>query len=264
MLFKSTNPEDVDFVPGFVLMGPSINTQGVVPDYVEVPLGANTTVVEGMQSFQATYEPFSPSTFYSLADLDLEAPSSDTYYVAVYEPSGGGRYGLAVGDRETYTLAEWILLPFSLILVYRWEGQSLALVFAPLIITLVIGVGLMIWTRKSRRAPTTLFGWFGSLAGLFFIGSGATTLLQTVISIMQASLVPEIVITLMLASIPILLGIGTLYLSLRAEGKASPRVRISLAILGLVALFAWAGLFIGPALAIVASVLPSRFTTFKP
>ncbi|NIR87877.1 hypothetical protein GWO13_10125 [Candidatus Bathyarchaeota archaeon] len=36
------------------------------------------------------------------------------------------------------------------------------------------------------------------------------------------------------------------------------RKRIYLAILGILALFAWAGLLVGPALAVVASVLPVR------
>jgi len=77
-LFKSTNPEDREFAPGFVLMGPVINNQGASPDYVEVPVGADTLVMKGKQPTQATYEPFSPSSFYLLADVALDAPSSGT------------------------------------------------------------------------------------------------------------------------------------------------------------------------------------------
>ena len=261
MLFKSTNPEDGEFTPGFVLMGPNIIPQGAVPDYVEVPLGANTLVLEGMQAVQATYEPFGPSSFYLLADLDLEAPSSGTYHIAVYEPFRGGHYGLAIGDREAYTLTEWVLIPVNLIFMYQWEGQSLAFILAPIVITLAIGIGLMIWLRKAT--PRALFDWLGSLAGLLFLGTAATTLLQMAVSLIQAPLVPEIVITVVLALIPILLGIVTIRLSLKTEGKANLRMRIYLAILGVVALFAWAGLLIGPALAIMASVLPSPLTAGK-
>jgi len=263
MLFKSTNPEDRDFAPGFVLMGLSIMGQGVAPDYVEVPLGANTLVVEGRQPAHATYEPFSPSTFYSLADLNLESPSSGTYYIAVYETFKGGHYGLAIGDRESYTLTEWILIPLNLIFVYQWEGQSLAFILAPMITTLAIGIGMMIWLRKNRATPRTLFNWLGSLAGLLFLGTSAITLMQMVLSLIQAPLVSEIVITVVLALIPIFLGFVTFRLSLRTEEKVNLRMRIYLAILGVVALFAWAGLFIGPTLAIMASVLPSRLFVEK-
>lgn len=263
MLFKSTSSEDEDFLPGLVLMGPGINTQGAIPDYVEVPSGVNTLVVEGRQPAQATYEPFSPSTFYLLADLDLDAPSSGTYYIAIYEPFKGGHYGLAIGDRESYTLTEWILIPINLIFVYQWESQSLALILAPMITTLAIGIALMIWIRKKRATLRTLFSWLGSLAGLLFLGTGATTLFQMVASMIQASPTSEIVITVVLALIPILLGFVTLRLSLRVKGKVSLRTRIYLAILGVVALFAWAGLLIGPTLAVIASVLPSRMTGGK-
>lgn len=256
MLFKSTNPEDDEFLPGFVLMGPEIGEQGDVPDYVETPLGSKALVVEGEQPDQASYEPFSPSSFYSLADATLDAPSSGTYYIAVFEPYRGGHYGLAIGDRESYTLAEWILIPLNLISVYQWEGQSLAFIFIPMIATLAIGIGLAIWQMKKRENPRTIPDWIKTLAGLLFIGSGVTILQQMVVSLIQASLTPEIAITVVLVLVPILLGIGTLRLSLIGEGKTSFKKRIYLAILGVVALFAWAGLLIGPALAVIASVIP--------
>jgi len=264
MLFKPTSPEEGDFMPGFVLMGPGVGKQGIVPDYVEVPAGADTLVVMGEQPDQATYEPFSPSSFFSLADLELEAPNSDTYYAAVYEPSMGGHYGLAIGDRESYTLSEWILIPLNLLSVYQWEGQSLAFIIAPLIATLVIGIGLLIWLQlQNKTALRTLFGWLGSLAGLLFVGTGAMTLTQMVFSLTQAPLTSEIVITLLFASIPIVLGLVTLRLSLKTVKEAKLRMRIYLAVLGVVALFMWAGFLIGPALAIVASVLPSRLVVGK-
>lgn len=257
MLFKSTSPEDKDFLPGLVLMGPSINTQGAVPEYVEIPSEANTFVVEGKQPAQATYEPFSPSTFFLLADLDLDAPTSGTYYTAVYESYRGGHYGLAIGDRESYTLTEWILIPINLIFVYQWEGQNFAFIFVPMIATLAIGIVLIVWRQRSKATHRTLFSWLGSLTGLLFLGTGATMLVQMFVSLIQAPLTSEVVITLILALIPILLGIAAVRLCLKPERKTNLRMRLYLVVLGVVALFAWAGLFVGPTLAIIASVLPS-------
>lgn len=257
MLFKSLRSEDTEFLPGFVLMGPGISNQGIVPDYVEKPSGAGASVVSGEQPAQATFEPFSPGSFYELADVAINAPTSGTYYIAVYDPSTGGHYGLAVGDRESYTLDEWILIPFNLISIYQWEGQSLAMVFAPMVVTLVIGVAWMIWRSKDSQESRTLSVWLGGIAGLLFIGSGATTLYQLVFSSIGTQMGPEVAITIVFAAIPILLGIGVLRLSWTAKGKMNLKRRIYIVVLGVVAIFAWAGLFIGPALAIIASALPS-------
>lgn len=257
-LLKSTNPEEREFTPGLVLMGPNVKNQGDVPDYVEVPAGAGTLVMEGKQPDQATYEPFSPSSFYLLADVALDAPSSGTYYIAIYERSRGGHYGLAIGDREVYTLSEWILIPLNLISVYQWEGQNLAVIFLPLGVTLAIGLGIIIWRLRNQENIRTFYYWTGALAGLLFFGTGGMILFQMTLSLTQAPLVPEIGITLILALIPILLGVGVLRLILKSRGEVGIRKRAYIAILGLLALFAWAGLIVGPALAMVASILPIR------
>ena len=263
-LLTSTGPENTGFTPGVVLMGPGITSQGTVPEYVEVPEGVGSMVVEGKQPAQATYEAFSPSNFYSLADLELDAPASSTYYVAVYEPSRGGRYSIAVGDREASTISEYILIPINLIPVYQWEGQSLALVLAPMGITIAVGLMLMVWRWRNQGTPQTPSGWVGASAGLLFLGTGATVLFQMVFSLTRAPVTPEIGITLVFSLMPILLGIGVLRIVLSRGEKVKTRTRIYLAILGIIALFAWAGLLVGPALALVASVLPSRASEAKP
>jgi len=263
-LLTSTGPENTGFTPGVVLMGPGIIAQGTVPEYVEVPEGVGSRVVVGKQPAQATYEAFSPSNFYSLADLELDAPTSGTYYVAVFEPSRGGRYSIAVGDREAYTISEYVLIPIRLISVYQWGGQSLALVLAPMGITIAIGLGLMVWRWRNQGIPQTPSGWVGALAGLLFLGTGATVLFQMVFSLTRAPLTPEIGITLLFALMPILLSIGVLRITLRRGRKVNARARIYLTILGIIAFFAWAGLLVGPALALVASVLPSRASEAEP
>lgn len=257
MLFKSMRSEESDFLPGFVLMGPGLSGQGIVPDYVEKPAEVNASVVEGNQPAEGTYEPFSPGTFYSLGELEIDAPSSGTYYVAVYEGDMGGHYGLAVGDVETYGIDEWILIPLSLLGVYQWEGQSLALVLAPMIVTVAVGAVLVGWQLKKMGTLGHVTIWPGILAGLLFIGSGVIILFQMIYSIMLTEFSSEVVITLVFTLIPIALGLATIVLSLRATEKLSVKNRIFFVILGVVALFMWAGLFVGPTLAIVAGFMPS-------
>jgi len=257
-LFIPPDVKDKGFSPVLVLMGPRISNQGIVPDYVGVPEGSGAMVLEGKPAAEATYEPFSPSSFYSVATIDLNALSSGTCYIAVCEPYQGGHYGLAVGYRESYTLEEWILIPINLISVYQWEEQSLPFIFAPMGVILAIGLGLLIWRRRNREIPMALFNWTGALAWLLFLGTGVTVLLQMTFALTRASLVPEIGVTLVFAVIPILLGISALRLALKPEEKIGIRKRVYFVILGLLALFTWAGLLVGPILAIVTSFLPSR------
>jgi len=256
MLYKSTDQENVGFLPGFVLMGPQIADQGEVPDFVETPESVGKLVVEGKMPSQADYEPFSPGTLYSLAEISLSAPASGTYYIAVYEKSRGGHYGLAVGDRESYTLEEWVLIPLSLLSVYQWEGQSISAIFTPMIVTVGIGMGFLIWRNRRVKSPRTAFGWLGSLAGLLLMGTGTITLYQMFYSIFRSSLVPEVVVTLIFALIPILLGIGTIVFSIRGDKVQRRKYRVYVAVLGIVALFVWAGLYAGPAIAVITSLLP--------
>lgn len=70
-LMKPTNVENKEFMPEFVLAGHGLIGQGNLPDYVEQPVGANAVVVAGRQPEEGTYEPFSASSFYELAELDI-------------------------------------------------------------------------------------------------------------------------------------------------------------------------------------------------
>jgi hypothetical protein len=253
-LLKSTAPDDGDFVPGFVLMGPKVTSQGTVPEYVEIPEGAGSMVVEGKNPTRATYEAFAPSAFYQLADLELDAPSSGAFYVAVYENSRGGHYGLAVGDRESFTLSEWILTPLSIISIREWSGQSLPLVFAPAAAVFVVGIATVISRRRTTGSPRTLFQWTEAAAGLLFLASGFTVITQMLLALTLAPLGLDAIVTIVLAVIPIIMGIFAIRFALRKT--VNVRTRVSVAILGLLALFAWAGFIVGPILAIVSSLLP--------
>jgi hypothetical protein len=204
MLFKSMRSEESGFAPRVVIVGPNIIEQGTIPAYVNVtiPSGLHARVVESVEP-AATYEPFSPSSFYSLSDETIDSPVAGTYYVVVYEQSStptGGHYGLAIGDRETYTIDEWILIPFNLMTIYQWEGQSLALVFTPMIAVLVVGITLVIWLFRKHTNLANPMAWLGAIAGLTFIGTAATTLYQMLAAATHVAVGAEAIITLIFAS----------------------------------------------------------------
>ena len=240
------------FSPGLVVMGPGIEPQGTVPEFVTVPAGLDALVVEGQRTDQGSYEPFTPSALYEVADLDTTVTAAGTYYVAVYEPTNGGRYGLAVGYREEFSLVEWIHVPLDVIGVHRWEGQPLAVILAPLLAVVIIGFALLFWQRRTLSLP----GWLGSLAAFLYIGSGGITLTQMGIALSLTPVTAAVVVTLIFALIPIIAGVVLLGLSLRLHAPIAAKERIAIAILGIIGFFIWAGLVVGPILALLTSILP--------
>ena len=252
-LMKPTSPEYEGFMPGFVLMGPGLETRGNIPEYVEKSVSENVVVVTGMQPAEATYEPFAPSSFYQLAELNIPAPESGTYHIAVFEPFQDGHYSLAIGQRETFTLIEWILIPISLISIYQWEGQSLIMIFLPVAVITALGL-IFLW--KKNWTPKTLFEWTGIIAGFLFIGTGFLVIFQMALAVFRTSLVQEAAVTVLLAIIPILLGIGAIRIIMGTREGIDIRRRAYIAILGIFALFVWAGFLVGPVLAVLASIIP--------
>ena len=258
-MYKSMRPEEANFTPRLVIIGPDVAAQSNIPTRISVPLGSNARLVTQTQP-TPTYEPFSPSTFIGLADETIVAPAPGTYYLVVYEQSNlltGGHYGVAIGDRETYMVEEWVLIPLNLMTIYQWEGQSLALVLTPMIATLIVGISFVTWRFKKQCNLANPQAWLGAIAGLTFIGTGATTLYQMLVTAMHVAMGPEALITLIFAIVPLAIGLITLMLSVKISDKSNMKKRIYYVILGIAALFMWAGLIIGPVIAILASVIPT-------
>jgi len=258
-MYKSMRDQDASFTPRLVIIGPGITLQGNISSKITVPSGLNAQLVN-QTSPTPTFEPFSPGTFNGLADITLENPTPGKYYLVVFEQSDtpkGGNYGLAIGDRETYTVDEWVLIPFNLMNIYQWEGQNLALILTPMITALVVGIILVAWQLRKRCALANPMAWLGAIAGLTFIGTSVTTLSELISCATKVLIGVEAVITLIFAFVPLVLGLAALRLSIKNSQKATLRKRIYFVILGVAALFIWAGLIVGPILAIITAVMPT-------
>jgi hypothetical protein len=262
-LYKNTEASNLGFVPSFVLMGPGLTNNGTVPSNVVVPVGASSIVVQGQQPEKATYESFGPGSFYDLANVELAAPATDTYYVAVYDAASGGAYGLAVGEKEMYTPTEYLLIPYNVFRVHLWEGQNPFVVLAPMALVVVVGLGLLTLRgdlHASLRSPFTLLG---TLAGLIFIGAGAYNLAQMLLALSRSSIGPQAGITLIYVLVPIVLGVLALQVALRRREQTGIVPRVAILVLGVVALFASTGFYVGPALALLASIMPAQRYTLE-
>jgi hypothetical protein len=256
-LLRSPAAADDGFVPSVAVMGPGIEGEGVAPAFLETPAGAGTRVVTGRAAGDVMYEPFSPGALREVATAGFTASRDGTYYLAVFGNDRGGRYGLAVGSRESFTLREWVTVPLFFAGIYAWEGQSLWLVYLPAALVVVGGLVLLgILARRGRRLD--LPGWAASVAGLLFIASGATVAVQLVVAQSLSGPDPLVVATLLLAALPVALGAVTIRLAFRNAGGWTRGSRLVVAALGVAGLFVWAGWIAGPALAVVSALLPSR------
>jgi len=256
-LIVPVKQERQDFTPDLILIGPGIPDEGKVPEGLQVPEGSGVKVFSGRLPESPVYEGFSPSAFYSLASPDLKAPESGTYYAVASAAQGEGNYGVIIGYEEAFTLKEWISVPLNQIKIYLWEGQSTFLIFAPLGITLILGL-LAIFLKKEAMASFSPARISGILAGLFFLGTGFSLTSQMLISLSKTSYSSEALVTIFLVLANIGPGIIALMLSLKDDnyGAASTRKRLYFFGLGIIGLLLWAGWFAGPLLAFVAAVLP--------
>lgn len=270
-LFKTAGLLEKDFLPALLLLGPGLNGSSLLPENLDLPPQASSLKVleaEGKDAAEAIYEPFGPSSFREVSEINLSAPKSARYYAVVYDKylnssiaaanasdasgtaNNAGHYGLTVGYREEFGFLERIATPVRLISVYLWEGQSLAVILIPYLVAEILAL-LMFW-RSSRKTSYYLAG---SLAGFLFLASSASVLTQMVFNLTRAPFGPEVYITLAIAFLHALLGVVTIRLS---RGEAGLLQRVLLAVIGTIALLAGSGLIMGPILALAASLLPSR------
>lgn len=246
--------EDPGFSPNLVVMGPGITSMDEVPGFIEVPEGAGVALIEPERPERPEYEPFTPTSYYYIADYDIEVTVEEHYYFAVYEPDGEGRYGLAIGYKEEFTLVEWVKIPLDVIGIRLWEGQPLLLFFAPVLLALMAGYGLLFWRS---RIGLSAFNLTCATAGLLYVGSGLVILMEMAISMYGAAYDSLAFLTVVFVLLPVLLGYAVLRKVHRGQAEISTRDRIVFVALGVLGLFVWAGFLVGPVLAVLAGILPS-------
>ncbi len=247
--------EDPAFLPGLAVMGPGIEPSGTLPDFVEAPSGMGVAVIEPNRPERPEYEPFTPASYYFVASFEFDVSEQGAYHFAVYEPERGGRYGVAVGYREEFTLAEWLMIPLDVIGIHQWEGQPLWLILSPMIVALALGFGLLLGMGRLSTRPLALIG---ATAGLLYLGGGLMTLMQMVLALIPASPGPSVVLTIVFVALPIILGLVLLRKVLGVRGGVTLRDRAVIALLSLLGVATWAGLLVGPSLALLTSIMPFR------
>jgi hypothetical protein len=241
------------FRPILVLIGPGIINSTPAPNYLEIPDDYGYITYDE-HTAHPVYEGFTPSAFFEVLNIDTTVPETGTYYLAIYDMTEAERYALAIGFQEVFTLDEWILVPINVIAIHLWEGQNIFVILSPWIITLVLGI--IFYSRRGQELgiENDFLTWMGIIAGLSFIGSGLVLAFQIVWALLQIPANAQVIITILFAMFPALIGIATLQV-LKGGWKNSTKSILKLALLSGLAVFAWAGLLIGPTLLLLVSLV---------
>ena len=247
----ATSSPDPGTAPPFARIGPGITTRDLPLADTGIPEGDGSIVVPLLDIRKPTsYEPFTPMALYEGTSLSLPAPASGDYTIAV---SGSeGRHILATGYREEFSLAEWVLIPVSILSVRAWQGQSVLANLLPIVAAALAGA----WWFHKKAASLWPWAWLPAVAGYAFIGSGILILIQMVLAGLLPGPVPSMLLTLLFAALPIILGLLLVWIAVKTGPSPSSRQRAGMAILGILGLIFWAGLIAGPVLAIAAALMP--------
>ena len=252
-----TKERKENFSPHLIVMGEDRKLADYLPSFVEIPDGFGASLIEPTIPEKPEYEPFTPASYYYLIDVDETIRIEGNYYLAIYDPDQEeGKYGIAIGYKEEFTLSEWLLIPFDVIGIHEWEGQSLIVILMPLLLSLIFGLVLLAW--KSIR-KLDIFNILSIVAGLFYVGSGFMLFMQMLFALYGAVFNGLAVLTILFIALPLSLGFVLLKKAVQIKGELSKRDRVVFLVLGLAGLFTWSGLLFGPSLAIVASIFPNRF-----
>jgi hypothetical protein len=247
-------------VPDMIVMSPgaaSGNIAGLsLP--VTVPSGYTAEVIKGQKPVTAEYEPFSPAAIFNVASYAKNVTQPGTYYVTVISPADETRYSIAVGYLEEFSLFEWVLVPVNVINTHHWEGQSIIAILAPFLAIIILGFIVIARRERVNSIKKPVSFWLASIAGLCYLGGASIVLVQMVRALMVTGPSANVILTLIFALIPILLGVWALRIA-RTASTQSKKDPLSMAIIGLLGLLFWAGLIIGPVLAFIAAMVPERF-----
>ncbi|KAB1191238.1 MULTISPECIES: hypothetical protein [Haloferax] len=252
-------PQSGAFTPSVVVMSPSLNATDDVPAGVTVPDGMGAVVVEGERPTSATYEPFAPSANYQTARVTMPVEEETTYLVAIYEPTGqSGPAGVTLGYTESFSLVEYVSVPFDLVRTHLWEGQNLFVAVGPLFLVVLGGLGFLRarWERAWTNAPVRVLL---AVAGLVIVGSGVNTLAQMVLAVLRTGPTSAVLVTAAFVVVPLLCGGWVLWLALRDEPTLTMGTRVGLLVSGTLALLTWAGFIVGTVILVAVAVTPARF-----
>lgn len=249
-----------EFTPGVVIMGKNLTSNEVLPSGVELPSDYGFLVFEGLEAEDREYEPFTPTSYYYTTDVDINVNDTGLYYIAIFDEIGIGKVGVAIGFIETFSLTEWLLIPIDTINIHIWEGQNIALILAPLYLTIIIGFGILLWQSKNDyNKRMNIYRIVLMFTAFLYIGSGFIIFMQMINALLVSSLSSSIIVTFIFVLLPLIFGYLSIRTTIKSNDKLNLSKRLKIFLLGLFGLIFWCGIIIGPILVIIISFIPVKF-----
>ncbi|TDT47639.1 hypothetical protein [Fonticella tunisiensis] len=103
-----------DFRPYIAIAGKGIYSKDRVPFNVVNGMGVTVIPPAASRDF---YEKFTQTSYYLVQSLRGEITEDGDYYIAVYSVGRGGKYSLAIGEREDFGFSDVIKFPYTYIKV---------------------------------------------------------------------------------------------------------------------------------------------------
>jgi len=243
------------FVPDLTIMGPGlpVDFDEEFRDEFEIPAGYGLLHIHGEARDQKEYEPFTPSSYYHVLSVDFAVNETGTYYLVADSATGSGKVGIVIGYIESFTVYEWLKVPFDVAYVHHWEGQDYLLILLPMILVVFGGLLINCYTSKTKFDVRKTLAFAGALT---YLGSAAIIFTQMIIGLFGATADALVLVTPIFILLPALLGYSILRKVRKEELSKWQRVRVL--IYGLIGVAFWAGYIIGPVLVIISALLPSK------
>ena len=248
--FSVFTPKRDEVYPEAVLIGPGIENSGEIFPGVIVPAGSGYLVIPGTKPDHPEYEPFTPAANYQWMKAEYIAEVPGTYYIAmVNKGTNAGNYGLALGFREEFTLAEWIMIPLSIGNVRVWEGSSQAFVVGFPVFIVLFG---MVYLFRFKKEPLPLHPETiaGSAGGLLYLAGSGFMLVQALMALMKTGFAVSFLVTAIFILIPLVVGVLILRYMMRPVKYRGGK----LILIGVLGVVVWGGYVVGPVLVICAGL----------
>lgn len=99
-----------DFKPNIAIIGKGLLQRDEVPFEVPQDLGI---IVLPYVSGELFYEKFTQTSYYLNQSIRGEIPETGNYYIAVFSKETGGKYALAVGEDDRFSLVDFVKFPYT-------------------------------------------------------------------------------------------------------------------------------------------------------
>lgn len=134
-----------EFKPYIALIGKGLYEKDKVPFEIPKDVGV---IVFPPSPYQYFYEKFTQTSYYQGQTIRGQIPADGDYYVAVYSADNGGKYTLAIGEEEKFSIRDIVSFPYIYFRVKYFFNPIKTIFISIGVILIIMGV---VWFKKKHR-----------------------------------------------------------------------------------------------------------------